>query len=157
MIADSRSILESLRLGAEEREIDAAVLAVLQKVGMLGEIVVLAVFEDKEAVGLQQATLDDEVGQGAEFLQGIGRIGKNKVELLVAGLDKAEDISANRYHIGDSPPVIRFATHRGGSPLCGGGGRPSAEFLQAVLNEAMVVAVEFDADNATTASREQFE
>lgn len=118
---------------------------------MLGEVVILAVLEDEETVGLQQSALDDEVGQRGEFFQRIGRVGKDEVELLMAGLDESEDISAECYHIGDSPPVIRFATHRGDSPLCGG------EFFQAVLDEAMVVAVEFDADDATAATREKFE
>ena len=70
---------------SEEREIDAAVLAVLEEVGMLGEIVVLAVFEDEEPVGLEQTALDDEVGQCGEFLEGVGRVGKDEVELLFAG------------------------------------------------------------------------
>lgn len=157
MIADSLFILESFRLRAEEGEIDAAVLAVLQEVGVLGEIVVLAVFEDEEAVRLEQAAIDDEVGQCGELLQGIRRVGKDEVELLVAGLDEAEDVAADGYHLGDSPPVIRFATHRGDSPLCGRGGRPSAEFLQAVLDEAVVVTVELNTDNAGTTTREQFE
>ena len=135
---------------SEEREIDAAVLAVLQKMGVLGEIVVLAVFEDKDAIGFEQSAIEDEVGQRGEFLEGVGRIGKNEVELLMAGLDESEDISAECYHIGDSPPVIRFATHRGDSPLCGG------EFFQTVLDEAVVVAVEFYADDAAAATRQKF-
>ena len=115
---------------------------------MLGEIVVLTVFENKDAVGFEQSALEDEIGQRGEFLEGIGRVGKDEVELLVAGLDETEDVAADCYHIGDSPPVIRFATHSGGGP--------SAKLLQAVLNEAVVVAVEFDADDVTAASREQF-
>ena len=119
--------------------------------GVLGEIVVLAMFENKDAVGFEQSALDDEVGQRGEFLEGVRRVGKDEVELLFAGLDEAEDVAADCYHIGDSPPVIRFATHRGDSPLCGG------EFFQTVLDEAVVVAIEFNADDVAAASREQFE
>ena len=121
--------------------------------GVQGEIVVLAMFEDKDAVGLEQFALNDEVGQGLNFLQGVGRIGKDEVELLMAGLDEAEHIAADCYHIRDSPPVIRS----GRTAALSGGGGPSAELFQAVLNEAVVVAVELDADDATTATREQFE
>ena len=87
-------------LRAEEGEIDAAVLAVLQEVGVLGEIVIFSVFQDEEAVGLEQATIDDEVGQRRQFLEGVGRIGKDEVELLFAGLDETEDIAADGNHIG---------------------------------------------------------
>ena len=38
----------------EEREVDAAVGAVLDKAGMLREVVGLAVLEDEEAVGLEE-------------------------------------------------------------------------------------------------------
>ena len=137
----------------EEGEIDAAVLAVLQEVGVLGEIVVLAVFEDEDAFGLKQTALDDEVGQRGEFLEGVGRVGKDEVELLFTGLDEAEDIAADCYHIGDSPPVIRS----GRTAAYNGGGGPNAKLFQAVLNEAVVVAVEFYADDAAAASREEFE
>ena len=112
--------------------------------GVLGEIVVLAMFENKDAVGFEQSALEDEIGQRGEFLEGIGRVGKDEVELLFAGLDETEDVAADCYHIGDSPPVIRS------------GGGPSAKLLQAVLNEAVVVAIEFNADDVAAASREQF-
>ena len=67
---------------AEDGEIDAAVLAVFQEVGVLGEIVVLAVFEDEDAVGFEQSALDNEIGKGRNFLQGVWWIGKDEVELL---------------------------------------------------------------------------
>ena len=111
---------------------------------VLGEIVVLTVFENKEPVGLEQSTLDNQVGQRGQLLQSVGRVGKDEVELLFAGLDETECVAADCYHIGDSPPVIRS------------GGGPSAKLLQAVLNEAVVVAIEFNADDVTAASREQF-
>ena len=68
----------------KQREIHAAILAMLHEVGMLREIVVLAVLEDEDALRLQQAMLEDEIGNSGQLLQGIGRVGKDEVELLVA-------------------------------------------------------------------------
>ena len=69
----------------KQREIHAAILTMLHKVGMLREIIVLAVLEDEDAVCFQQVLLEDKTGNGRQLLQGIGRIGKDEIELLMAG------------------------------------------------------------------------
>jgi hypothetical protein len=56
----------------------------LHEVRMLGEIVVLSVLEDEHAFGLQQLFLQYKVGNGGQFFQRLGWVGKDEVELLVA-------------------------------------------------------------------------
>ena len=107
----------------------------LNKVGMLREIVVLAVLEDEDALRLQQAMLEDEVGNGGQLLQGIGRVGKDEVELLVAGLNVAEDIGAKTLNI-----------ERLSLPF---------QLFNALQDEAVMVAVLLYADHLGTASRQE--
>ena len=56
----------------------------VKEVGMLGEIMLLAMLEDKDSFRLEERLLEDEVGNLGQLLQGIGRVGKNEVELLAA-------------------------------------------------------------------------
>ena len=49
-----------------------------------GEVVVLAMFEDEDAFGSKDVLLEYEVGYLGQFLEGIGRVGEDKVELLSA-------------------------------------------------------------------------
>ena len=72
------------------------------EMGIIGEVVVLAMFEDEDTTLLQQSFLEDEAGDGRQFLQGIGRIGKDKVKLLLATFDEAKHI-ASQGHNGDWP------------------------------------------------------
>ena len=68
----------------ENREIHASVLAVFHKVGMRGEIVLLAVLEDEYPVFFQQLFFKYQIGNLCQFRKRIGRVGKDEVELLVA-------------------------------------------------------------------------
>ncbi len=72
----------------------------LHKVGVAGEVVVFAMFEDEDTLGLEQAFLEDETRNLGQLFQGIGRIGKDEVELLFARLDEAKGIAANTLNIG---------------------------------------------------------
>ena len=119
----------------EQREIHAAILAMLHEVGMLREIVVLAVLEDEDALRLQQAMSEDEIGNGGQLLQGIGRVGKDKVELLVAGLNVTEYIGAKTLNI-----------ERLSLPF---------QLFDALQDEAVMVAVLLYADHLGTASRQE--
>lgn len=83
----------------EQGEVDAAIGAVLHEVGMLGEVVVLAVLKHKDAVGLQKTLLHDKVGNLRQLLQGVGRVGKDKVILLPARLDEAKDVGAKTLNV----------------------------------------------------------
>ena len=119
----------------KQREVHAAILTMLNKVGMLREIVVLAVLEDKDALRLQQTVLEDEVGNSGQLLQGIGRVGKDEVELLVAGLNVTEDIGAKTLNI-----------ERISLPF---------QLFDALQDEAVMVAVLLYADHLGTASRQE--
>ena len=119
----------------KQREVHAAILAMLHEMGMLREIVVLAVLEDEDALRLQQAMPEDEVGNGGQLLQGIGRVGKDEVELLVAGLNVTEDIGAKTLNIERlSLPFQLFNT---------------------LQDKAVMVAVLLYADHLGTASRQE--
>ena len=103
------------------------------EVRIIGEVLVLAVLKYKDAAFLQQPFLKDEAGDGGQFLECIGRIGKDEVEALLARLDEAEGVATQRHaYVG-------------------------AEFLHACLYKAVVVAIQLDADDVGTASRHQFE
>ena len=56
----------------------------LNEMWMGCEVVVLAMFEDEDAFGSKDVLLEYEVGYLWQFLEGIGRVGKDKVKLLSA-------------------------------------------------------------------------
>ena len=51
---------------------------------MCAEVIGLAMFQHEQAVRFQQVVPEHEVGKFFQFLQGIGRVGKDKVELFIA-------------------------------------------------------------------------
>ena len=53
-------------------------------------------FEDEDAFGSKDVLLEYEVGYLGQFLEGIGRVGKDEVELLSARLQETEDIATDR-------------------------------------------------------------
>ena len=53
-------------------------------------------FEDEDAFGSKDVLLEYEVGYLGQFLEGIGRVGKDEVELLAARFDEAEYITTDR-------------------------------------------------------------
>ena len=60
---------------------------------------VFAMFEDEDTLGLEQAFLEDETRNLGQLFQGIGRIGKDEVELLFARLDEAKGIASETLNI----------------------------------------------------------
>ena len=109
----------------KQGEVDAPVLAVLQEMRMLGEIIVLAMLQDKDAVMIQHLLVKDNVRNLWKLLQGIRGVSKDKVELLPARFQEAEHITSDV-----DAAVVMFSA----SPF-------SLQLLQALLNEPMVVAV----------------
>ena len=105
--------------------------------GMLGEIVVLTVLENEDTTFFQQVLLEDEVGNGGQLLQGVWRISKDEIILLVAGLDVAEDVG----------------TKSNGLPCP----IPFGKTLDTLLDKAVMVAVKLYADHLGTSSRQQLE
>ena len=61
---------------------------------------ILAVLKDEDAFWFEESLLKNQVGYRRQFFQGIGRIGKDKVKLLLARLHKAKDITAQGCHRG---------------------------------------------------------
>ena len=53
-------------------------------------------FEDEDAFGSEDVLLEYEVGYLWQFLQRIGRIGEDEVELLSARFDESEYIATDR-------------------------------------------------------------
>ena len=66
----------------KEGEVDTAVMAVLNKTGMLGEVVVLAMLENQKTSLTQKITLQYHIRQFWDFLQHIGGIGKDEIKLF---------------------------------------------------------------------------
>lgn len=118
---------------SEQAEVHAAVCPVFYESGHILKAVVLAVLKYKYAVGFKHASLKYKSGQGRQFGQGIGRVGKDEVELLVAAFYKAEHIASQR------------------NTFVG------AKLFQTLLYEGMMVAVGLHAYYALASSRHQFE
>ena len=113
---------------SEQREVHATILPMLHEVGMGREVMVFTMLENEHAALRQQVLLEHEVRQQGQFTECIGRIGKDKVELLVAALDESEHISTKRQ----------------------AGCR--AEFLQTINDETVMVAILLHADHTGTPS-----
>ena len=117
----------------EDREVHTAIGAMLDKAGMGGEVVILAMLEDEDAIRGKDALVEDKVGDLRQLLESVGWIGKDEVKLLSARLDETEDIAAD-----------------GSAHIC-------AEFLQTLGYEGMVVAVGLNTHHTGTTSRHEFE
>lgn len=117
----------------EQREVDAAVGAVLYEARHIREIVMLAVLEDEQTAGAQHALAKDELRYGGQRGQSVRRVGEDEVVLLLARLDEAEHVAT------DEDVVLR------------------AELRHALADERRMVAVHLHAHNRSAAAREQFE
>ena len=105
----------------------------LDKAGMGGEVVILAMLEDEDAIRGKDALVEDKVGDLRQLLESVGWIGKDEVKLLSARLAEAEYITAY------------------------GGAYVGAEFLQTLGYEGMVVAVGLNTHHTGTTARHEFE
>ena len=100
----------------------------LPEVGMLREVVILAMFENEYPVFLQYTFLEDKVRDGWKFLKGVWRVGKDEVELLLTGLNKLKHIASER---------------------CG---CLSSEFLKTLLDETVMVSIHLHANHSAASS-----
>lgn len=86
----------------EYGEVYRAIGPMVYKAWMLGEVVLLTVFENEDASITKESrrrflTLrNNDVGNLREFLKGVGRVSKDKVVLLSAGFQKAEHIATDK-------------------------------------------------------------
>ena len=88
----------------EEGEVYTAVLAVLDKAGMLAEVVVLAVLYDEETILAEKVTLQNHIGEFGYLGQHIGRVGKDEVELFPTLAEVLENVTLD----GDGIEVLEF-------------------------------------------------
>ena len=79
-------------------------MAVFNETGVLGEVVVLAMLENQKSALAQKITLQYHIGKFRDFLQHIGRIRKDEVELLPALADVLEHIALN----GDGRKILQL-------------------------------------------------
>ena len=100
---------------------------------MLGEIIILAMFENEDAALVQKVTIQNEVWNLWEFLQSVRWIGKDEIKLLLAGSQEAEHIATNQ-------KILVFA-----------------QFLEALSDEVGMVAVSFYTDDTLAATGNQFQ
>ncbi len=105
----------------------------LQESWMVGEIVVLAMFENEDALFVEKIAIEYEVWNLGELLQCVWRIGKDEIELLLAGSQEAEYIAANQ-----KIPVF-------------------AQFLETLADEVGMVAVGLYADYSAASTGYQFQ
>ena len=95
---------------------------------MLGEIIILAMFENEDAIFVQKVTIQYEVWNFREFLQSVRWIGKDEIKFLLAGSQKTEHVATNQ-------KILVFA-----------------QFLEALSDEVGMVAVGLYADYPAAAS-----
>lgn len=105
----------------------------LHKPGMNGKIIIFAMLEDKYTIGCQYVLSENHIGNLWQFLEGVGRVGKDEIKLLSARFDESEHITTDR------------------------GAYIGAQFLKALGNKGMVVAVGLYTDYTCTTSRHEFE
>lgn len=120
-------------VSSEEREVHAAVAAVLHKPFVRGEVVVLSVFEHQQSALLQQSFLEYERRYAGQFFQRVWRVGEDEVELLPAALHESEGVASYEH-------------------ACVG-----AYLCHALAYESRMVAVCLHAHHAAAPAREQFE
>ena len=107
---------------------------------------VFAMLEDEDTVVFQHSLLKDEAGNRGQFLQGVWGIGEDEIILLLARFDIAEYITPETLNIEHScVPLVASVLRPSGTLII-----VSLKFLQTLLDETMMVAVEFDADHTAT-------
>ena len=100
---------------------------------MLGEIIILAMLENEDAALVQKVTIQNEVWNLGEFFQSVGWIGKDEIELLLAGSQETEHIATNQ-------KILVFA-----------------QFLEALSDKVGMVAVCLYADYTLATAGNQFQ
>ena len=106
----------------------------LHKMGIGREVVLLAMLEDEDAIVFQEPLLKDETGNRGKgnrgkFFQGVRGISKDEIKLLLTGFDESEHVTTDRQDL-----------------------RCISEFLQTILDETVVITIQFDADHLAAAT-----
>ena len=79
----------------EEREVHIAIFAFFEEMRVRCKIVVGRMLQNKQSVLGKELCPKNQVWQGGQFIQCVGRVCKNEVEFLPASRDELESISAN--------------------------------------------------------------
>ena len=118
---------------SEYREVHASVTSMFQESWMLGEIIILAMFENEDAALVQKVTIQYEIWNLREFFQSVGWVSKDEIKFLLAGSQEAEHIATNQ-------KILVFA-----------------QFLEALSDKVGMVAVSFYTDDTLAATGNQFQ
>ena len=95
---------------------------------MLREVVILTMLKDEYTLVFEHVFFKDQIRNVCQLFQGIGWISEDEIELLSATLHKAEHITS------DSDAFV------------------SIQFLQALLDKRMMIAVCLHADDLSATS-----
>ena len=77
-----------------------SVASLLHKTGMFPERMLIPMLQDKIAAGMQEVQGKDEIRDAGKTLEGIGRIGKDNIELFAADGQEIEDVVPHHGHVG---------------------------------------------------------
>ena len=88
-------VVDVMRM-SEKRKIHTAVCAVFDEIRVVAEVVVLAVFKHEQTIFCHNLSLHHPVGQFAQFLERVGRVGKDQVKRFAAALDETQRIAAEQ-------------------------------------------------------------
>lgn len=98
------------------------------EVGMRREVVLLSMFEDEHAIFFQQFFLENQIRNLGQLLKGVWGVGKDEIELQMAGFYESENVTAN--HLTGMLAVAE-------------------KFLHTFRNESVMVAVHFHTHHLT--------
>ena len=91
------------RLG-DEGEVDAAVVALFHKVGMLREGVLISVLQDEITLRVEKIQGENEVRDGLKAFKGVRRVCEDNVEFLPADGEEIKDVVTDHCDIGKPKP-----------------------------------------------------
>ena len=121
------------RILLKEREIHAAILAVINETGMAGKVIPFSMLQNKKPIGQEHVALEHQVRNVVDVGQRVGWVGKDEVILLVARSKELKDIASN------------------------GEGGLVAQFLYKACDETIVQGVFLHANHTTATTREKFQ
>ena len=116
----------------EEGEVYTPVAAMFYKARMLRKVVRLAVLKNKESPFFQQVSTQDDIWKLGDLRQNIRWIGKDEIKLLTTLCKKLKDITTN----GQSRSILQL--------------------IEKLFNKVVVTSIEFNADDASTTSTDEF-
>ena len=65
--------------------------------GVRREVVMLSMLENEESIGRKKLLREDEIRDGWQLREGIRRVSKDEIELLMTALYESEDVALDQY------------------------------------------------------------